>query len=169
MNSLFMTFKRFSLDWFCLRTHSGEKLNKYKPTEKPSSLIIWPTPYHWPMKSNHFCFLVQLSQLTTLSKLSVKIGNFTQFDWQPLTIHLQLWVHARVFPTRSEWRGSHITQKNNPQFFLVFLKIGLIKMSYKNLPKLQRRSKKTQHQLTQSAFFFFFFFFLGAKFGQKKK
>jgi hypothetical protein len=105
---------RFGLDCLCPRTHSGEKLNKYKPRNLPVSssdaILI-----NSPMRSKSFCFLVQLS-LTTLSKLSVKIAishNLTtSYNSSPI-------VGTRVFPTRS---GEDLIspQKKNPQSFYFF-------------------------------------------------
>jgi hypothetical protein len=48
-------------------------------------------------------------------------------------------VGTRVFPTRS---GEDLISPKKSTKFSFFKKIGLIKMCYKKLPKLQRRSKK---------------------------
>ncbi len=128
--SRFMTFKiQDSVLIVCVpRTHSGEKLNKYKPRNLPVSSSD-PILIKSPMRSKSFCFLVQLSLTNYLEQTQCQNCNFTQFDYLLQFIsNPQNWVQE-FFLLGVESISYHPKKKILKIF--IFLKIGLIKMCYK--------------------------------------
>jgi hypothetical protein len=127
--TLFMTFKirswlflsphpfwwkiKQNVNWETFQSHHLTQSFLSLANEKQSFLLFSAFCYHSLARAN----LVSKLQFHTI--------------WLPLTIHLQLWVQE-FFLLGVERVSYH---KKIPNFF-IFLKIGLIKMCYKKLPKL---------------------------------